>query len=94
MYEARVEERNKTDRNAHIIIIYNNGFQDNETQEKVRQGLTKYGFTQKAINFLKLCVIMEPMQPIMQHCKTHPNVGFLEKGQKASPTFRSLQGKL
>ncbi|KAE9551671.1 hypothetical protein FO519_005111 [Halicephalobus sp. NKZ332] len=47
---------------------------DNETQERVRQGLTKFGFTQKAINFLKLCVIMEPMQPIMQHCKAHPNV--------------------
>uniref|UniRef100_A0AC34Q5D9 LIM interaction domain-containing protein n=1 Tax=Panagrolaimus sp. JU765 TaxID=591449 RepID=A0AC34Q5D9_9BILA len=47
---------------------------DNDVQEKIKQGLTRCGLTNRALMFMKLCVIMEPMQVIIQQCKANPTM--------------------
>jgi hypothetical protein len=46
--------------------------QDMEHQERIKYNITKCGIPIKAINFLKLCIIMEPMQHIVNYCKQNP----------------------
>uniref|UniRef100_A0AC35G770 LIM interaction domain-containing protein n=1 Tax=Panagrolaimus sp. PS1159 TaxID=55785 RepID=A0AC35G770_9BILA len=46
--------------------------QDMEHQERIKYNITKCGIPIKAINFLKLCIIMEPMQLIVNYCKQNP----------------------
>lgn len=49
--------------------------QDSETQEKLKMNITRTGMTQITLNYLKLCVILEPMQVLMSQSKSH-NVSF------------------
>uniref|UniRef100_A0AC35TLL2 LID domain-containing protein n=1 Tax=Rhabditophanes sp. KR3021 TaxID=114890 RepID=A0AC35TLL2_9BILA len=45
--------------------------QDGEIQVKLKQGLAHMGLTVGALNFLKMCTILEPMQTIMAQSKAH-----------------------
>lgn len=48
-----------------------NMLQDSETQEKLKMSITRTGMTQITLNYLKLCVILEPMQVLMSQSKSH-----------------------
>lgn len=43
---------------------------DNETQESLRHGITKSGLPHGALEYLKLCTILEPMQILMRESQT------------------------
>uniref|UniRef100_A0A915AH03 LIM interaction domain-containing protein n=2 Tax=Parascaris univalens TaxID=6257 RepID=A0A915AH03_PARUN len=71
-YGYRIRQWNIELRHCQEFVLRDvNMLQDSETQEKLKMSITRTGMTQITLNYLKLCVILEPMQVLMSQSKSH-----------------------
>ncbi|EFO28177.1 hypothetical protein LOAG_00310 [Loa loa] len=71
-YGYRIRQWNIELRHCQEFVLRDvNMLQDSETQEKLKMNITRTGMTQITLNYLKLCVILEPMQVLMSQSKSH-----------------------
>ncbi|VDK50320.1 unnamed protein product [Anisakis simplex] len=71
-YGYRIRQWNIELRHCQEFVLRDlNMLQDSEVQEKLKMSITRTGMTQITLNYLKLCVILEPMQVLMSQSKSH-----------------------
>ncbi|XP_030234923.1 LIM domain-binding protein 1-A isoform X2 [Gadus morhua] len=54
-----------------ILAMHSNGMQDPQMLDQLAKNITRCGLSNSTLNYLRLCVILEPMQELMSRHKTY-----------------------